>query len=78
MPLAPYLKGGVFDPKEIEDMSGAFLDVCRSLQLAGRDDPLTEIVARKVIEIAGTGVHDRKRLHELVLLGLHKSGQRSA
>jgi hypothetical protein len=78
MPIAPYLKGGVFDPKQIEDMSAAFLAVCRSLQLADRDDPLTEIVARKVIEVAGTGVRDREHLRELVLLGLSKSGQRSA
>ena len=78
MPLAPYLRGGVFEPKQIEDMTAAFESVCRSLQLADRADPFTEIVARKVIEIAGTGERDPERLHDLVLTALNESGQRSA
>jgi hypothetical protein len=78
MPLAPYLQGGVFDPKQIEGMSAAFVAVCHSLQLADRDDPLTEIVARKVIEVAGTGERDPERLRDFVLLALKKSDQRSA
>jgi hypothetical protein len=78
MPLTPYLKGGVFEPKEIEAMSAAYAAVCRSLHLAERYDGVTEIVARKVIEIAGTGERDPERLHDLVLLTLNESGQRSA
>src|SRR4029077_16979592 len=78
MPLTPYLKGGVFEPKQIEAMMAAFEAVCRSLQLADRVDPFTEIVARNVIEIAGTGEHDPERLHDLVLAALSQSGQRTA
>jgi hypothetical protein len=78
MPLTPYLKGGVFEPEQIEAMTVAFRAVCRSLQLAERDDPFTEIVARKVIEIAGTGEREPERLHDLVLTALNEPGQRSA
>ena len=78
MPLTHYLKGAVFDPKAIEAMVAAFEGVCQSLQLTNREDPFIEIVARKVVEIAGTGVHDSNHLRDLVLLALSKTVQRSA
>jgi hypothetical protein len=78
MPLTPYLKEAVFDPKAIEAMTAAFEAVCESLKLVNRDDPITEIVARKVIEVAGTGERDPERIRELVLLALNQSGERSA
>jgi hypothetical protein len=78
MPLAPYLQEGVFDPPAIEAMTTAYLAVCDSLRLAGRSDPLTQIVARKVIEIAGTGERDPARIRDLTLLALKESGDRSA
>jgi hypothetical protein len=59
-------------------MTVAFEAVCQSLELVDREDPLIEIVARKVIEIAGTGVSDPDRLRDLVLLALRKADQRSA
>ena len=59
-------------------MTVALEAVCQSLELVDREDPLIEIVARKVIEIAGTGVSDPDRLRDLVLLALKKADQRSA
>jgi hypothetical protein len=78
MPLTPYLKEAVFDPKAIKAMTAAFEAVCDSLKLLDRDDPITEIVARKVIEVGGTGERDPERIRELVLLALNESGERSA
>ncbi len=78
MPLTSYLEGGVFEPPQIEAMTTAFEAVCHSLQLADRDDPLTEIIARKVIEVARTGEHDPDRLRELVLTNLNQSDLRGA
>jgi hypothetical protein len=78
MPLAPYLQVGVFEPPAIEAMTTAYLAVCESLRLASRDDPFTEIVARKVIEIAGTGEREPARIRDLTLLALKESGDRSA
>jgi hypothetical protein len=54
-------------------MTAAFEAVCRTLQLVDRDDPLTEIVARRVIDVAGTGERDPGRLRELVLMNLNQS-----
>jgi hypothetical protein len=78
MPLTPFLKEATFDPQAIEAMSAAFEAVCESLHLADRSDPMTEIVARKVIEIAGTGERDPVRIRDVVLLALNESGERSA
>jgi hypothetical protein len=78
MPLSPYLKGAVFDPEQIELTTAAFEGVCQSLQLTDPRDPFIEIVARNVVEIAGTGIHDSNHLRDLVLLALKMTDQRSA
>lgn len=78
MPLTPYLKEAAFEPKAIKAMDAAFGAVCKSLQLLNRSDPITEIVARKIIDIARTGELDPQRMHDLVLLELKELDQRSA
>ena len=78
MPLTPFLKGGNFDPRAIEAMSAAFEGVCASLQLLNRTDPVTEIVARMVVEVARTGERDPERIRDLVLISLNESGELSA
>ena len=78
MPMTPYLKEAVFDPKAIGAMNVAFLAICKSLQLDRTDGTRTEFVARKVIDIARTGERDPQRIHDLVLLALKESDKRSA
>jgi hypothetical protein len=78
MPLTPFLKEATFDPEAIKAMTTAFEAVCEALKLVIRSDPVTEIVARKVIEVAGTGERDPERIRDLVLLALDESGTRSA
>jgi hypothetical protein len=68
----------VFDSEAIEPMVAAFKAACRSLQLVDRDDLLTQIVARKIVEVAGTGERDPARLRNLVLLALKESDRRTA
>jgi hypothetical protein len=78
MPLTPYLKGAVFEPKAIEAMNTAFEAVCKTLQLLNRDDPLTQLVARTIIDVARSGEHEPQRIHDLALLALKEQDQRSA
>jgi len=66
------LKGGVFEPKHIEAMGQAFEAVCSGLGLTKRDDPLRDLVARKVIECAQRGEHDPARLARVVLSALQQ------
>jgi hypothetical protein len=51
------------DPEQVEAMHAAFDRVCNVLQLdCGRDDPMTEIVVMKIVELAKIGDLDPERL----------------
>jgi CheY-like chemotaxis protein len=52
------LQRSVFGPEEIGFMTAAYEDALSVLGLSNRSDPITEIVAKKVIEIAQTGERD--------------------
>ena len=58
---------GVFEPEEIATMSAAYEDALSVLQLANRQDPITELVARKIIAVARSGERDPPRIRELAL-----------
>ncbi len=67
MPITPFLKGQSFDPEATRAMGLAFENACRSLGLAGRADAATEVVARKIIELAQRGERDADVLHSRAL-----------
>ena len=48
-------------------MNIAFENACKSLKLVDRADPLTKLVATKIIELAAGGEHDPERLRVGVL-----------
>jgi hypothetical protein len=63
------------DPAHIEAMRSAFHKVCDALLLKGNvDDPMTEIIANKVVALANPGEHDANRLAELILKDLADDG----
>jgi len=53
------------NPAEVERLNLAFTFTLRSLCLVDRDDPVCDIVARKVIEIDATGTHDPKEIAKI-------------
>ena len=48
----------------------AYEEALRVLQLADRQDPITELVAKKIIEVAGTGERELTRIFEQALRDL--------
>ena len=70
MPLVRLLQNAGFEPEMIEVMSAAFEQACRKLGLSETDDPLREMVARKIIECAQTGERDQARLRDCALKAL--------
>ena len=58
MAATPFLVGPPFEPEDIEKMSEAFVVACEKLRLTDRTDPITELVARKIIEFAQRGIRD--------------------
>ena len=55
MPIIPLLQGRAYGPEDIKVMTTAFEGALNALGLMDRGDPLNELVARKIIEIAKTG-----------------------
>ena len=57
----------VFDPEQVRAMGAAFDHACRSLRLSGTDDPLTKLIAGKIVEAAQAGERDAIRLYDTVM-----------
>ena len=72
MPIHRLLQNHVFDPDTIAVMVTAFEDALHELRLTDRADPATELVARKVIELAERGERDPARLRDQVVRSLSK------
>jgi hypothetical protein len=70
MAIYRLFKTMAFEPEEIATMSAAYEQTLRVLQLADRQDPITELVARKILEVAGTGERDPTRISEQTLRDL--------
>lgn len=68
MPIHELLKGqGSFAPDEVAALGRIFEDVLRTLGLVHRRDQVTEMVAKRLVELANTGVRDPDRLKSLVI-----------
>jgi len=72
MPINRLLANSKLAPYEIENLNVAFKQALRSLHIVDRDDPLAELVARKIIEIDATGVNDATEIAKIAVkqLGL--------
>jgi hypothetical protein len=55
MPIRRLLETSSSSPEEISRLVAAYEQTLRALNLVDRNDPIAEIVARKVIEIANDG-----------------------
>jgi hypothetical protein len=75
-PMAIYrlLQNSAFAPEDIAPLVAAYEDCLRTLKLSDRSDPITEILAKKIIEIAQTGIRDSDRLGRLALEEIGISG----
>jgi hypothetical protein len=70
MPIIRLLEREAFGPEDITVLVAAFEDALSTLGLVNRADPLTELVAKKIIECAQTGERDPIRLRDCALKSL--------
>lgn len=70
MAIYRLLDGAAFEPEAVKVMTDAYEEALRTLRLADRSDPVTEIIARKIIQCANTGENDPARLCEAALRGM--------
>jgi hypothetical protein len=75
VPIGLYLKEVVFDPDTTKLLGIVFERTCQSLKLAERTDLATELVAKKIIDLARNGERDPDQLYQRILKEF--DGQRS-
>jgi hypothetical protein len=57
-------------PEEIDRLGSAYEMTLKALSLKDRNDPLTEMIAKKIIEIGQTGVKEPAQISALAIKGL--------
>jgi hypothetical protein len=57
-------------PEEVSRLSTAYEQTLKALCLKDRNDPLTEMIAKKIIEIGQTGVKEPSQISQLAIKGL--------
>ena len=67
MPINRLLKDGQHTPDEIELLNKAFNHALNLLGVADRNDPLCDMVARKVIEVGATGLSKPREIAEMAV-----------
>ena len=67
MPINRLLRGSKIDAEKVELLDRAFELALRSLGLVDRNDPMTELVAEKVIEVHGLGVNDPEEIADIAV-----------
>jgi hypothetical protein len=70
MPIYRMLQGAALDDEAVKAMTTAFEDALGELSLTDRTDPLTEIIAKRIIECGQHGERDPSRLREVGLTNL--------
>jgi hypothetical protein len=67
MTIHRLLQNTPLGPEDIERLVTAHQQTLRALDLNERDDPLTQAVARKIIEIGQTGIRDPAQISQLAV-----------
>ena len=58
MAIYRILQNSPLGPEDLRRLTDAYEHTLRALSVKDRNDPLTELIAKKIIEIAQTGLKD--------------------
>jgi hypothetical protein len=67
MTIVPFLEDKVFGPEDIQAMSTALEDVCKTLNLADEAKSERELLAKKIIALARRGERSAALLRDRML-----------
>jgi hypothetical protein len=67
MTIHRFLQNVPLGPDEIERLVSAYHQALAALDLANVDDPMTRMVAKKIVEVGQTGIRDPAQICELTL-----------
>jgi len=68
------IASGTFGPDEIKAMAATYEGALIDLHLIDRNDPLTELIAKAIVNVTATGERDPEKIKERALnaLGLRR------
>lgn len=66
----PLIQNLSFDPEQVTAVNQAYDQACRTLQNIGQLEVDREIIARGILQAAGSGERDANKLCERAILGL--------
>lgn len=75
MTIYRLLQNTTFGPEEIERLVRAYEQTLRALGLKDRSDPITQIVAEKIITVGRFRIEDPTEISRLVLKELGSRGR---
>jgi hypothetical protein len=64
MPIRQLLDSNAFNPEEVTMLRDVFEDTLRALKLVDRSDPVTLLIAKKIVGLARRGERDPARLRQ--------------
>ena len=67
MAIYKLIQNYAFEPKDIERLVAAYELTLRALRLKDRDDPITQLVAEKIIAIGRLEIEDPAEISDLAL-----------
>jgi hypothetical protein len=70
MAIYRLIANGSFGPDEIEAMTAAYEGALIDLGLTNRDDPITELIAKSIVNVTATGVRDPVLIKERAINAL--------
>lgn len=65
-------EGAAFGPEVVKAMTLAYENALSALRLVDREDPVTEIIARRIVACAAAGETDPKLLCDAVVKGVQR------
>ena len=68
-PMAIYrlLQNAPMGPEEIAALTEAYEATLKKLRLADRSDPITQLIAKKIIEVGQRGIRDPEQISALAI-----------
>ena len=67
MAINRLLQDSSLDPEEIAILTNAYERTLRKLCLVDRGDPITQLIAKKILEIGQRGIRDPHKLSALAI-----------
>jgi hypothetical protein len=76
MPIRQLLDSNAFNPEEVIMLRDVFEDTLRELKLVDRSDPVTLLIAKKIIGLARRGERDPARLRQATVQAFSAARER--